>query len=130
MAWYELELLYREVADQLAPQIAAQGNATLAAGDVGVLGYYTDARILDLVGLNSPETLAYYPLDDSLYSEYSYAVSPELILDYLPDYVVILEIYGRSGLLEHPRFLEQYRVLVEIPTGIYGSRSMLVFQKK
>ena len=53
MAYIQLELLYRQAADDIAPDLAP--GSVLAAGDVGVLGYYTNARILDLVGLNSPE---------------------------------------------------------------------------
>ena len=48
MAFIQLELLYRQAADYLAPRLTPQ--SVLAAGDVGVLGYYTPARILDTVG--------------------------------------------------------------------------------
>lgn len=127
MAWYKLELLYRQAADFVAPRMAP--GDILAAGDVGVLGYYTPARILDTVGLNSPETLAYYPLDPKYYV-INYAVAPELILDRQPDWIVILEVYGRLGLLPDPRFRAQYELAMKIPTDIYGSDGMLVFRKK
>ncbi len=63
MAWYKLELLYRQVADELAPEIrqAPGGPPTLAAGDVGILGFYSGARILDTLGLNSPQSTRLLP---------------------------------------------------------------------
>ncbi len=128
MAFIELELLYKAAADRLAPRLTR--TETIAAGDVGVLGYYTEARILDLVGLNSPETLRYYPLEESLYGDFIYAVSPDLILDERPDYLVILEIYGRFGLLRDLRFLSAYELIETIPTDIYGSDGMLIYLLK
>ncbi len=127
MAWYKLELLYRQAADFLAPQMSP--GDVLAAGDVGVLGYYTPARILDTVGLNSPETLAYYPLDPKYYV-INYAVAPDLILDQQPDWVVILEVYGRLGLLPDPRFQAQYELVKTLDTDIYGSEGMLIFKRR
>ena len=47
-------------------------NEVLAAGDVGVLGYFTNAVILDTVGLNSPVSMQYYPLPpDQLVTNYA-----------------------------------------------------------
>ncbi len=129
MAWYKLELLYRQAADLLTPEIASTPiNRTLAAGDVGVLGFFTRARILDLVGLNSPVTTNYFPLDPQLYV-INYAVPPDLIIDEQPDYVVILEVYGRLGLLRDQRFLQAYHLRQKFPTDIYGSDGLLIFER-
>jgi len=126
MAYIQLELLYRQVADEVAPDL--DNLSVLAAGDVGVLGFYTRARILDTVGLNSPESLKYYPLDESMY-EINYAVAPDLIKDQQPDMVVILEVYGRLGLLQEPWFADQYRLRTKVETDMYGSDGMLVFER-
>lgn len=126
MSWYQLELLYGQAADIVSPYL--QEGQTLAAGDVGVLGYFTNARILDTVGLNSPEALAYYPLDANYYV-INYAIAPDLIIDQQPDVVIFLEVYGRNGLLKDERFLSQYDLLEKIPTDIYGSDGMLIFIK-
>ena len=127
MAWFELELLYQKAAQIVQPFLTA--DTTLAAGDVGVLGYFTQARILDTVGLNSPEALSYYPLDEKYYVT-NYAVAPDLIIDQQPDLVVLMEVYGRLGLFQDPRFIEQYDLLALIPTDIYGSEGMLIFIRK
>jgi hypothetical protein len=127
MAWYKLELLYRQAADFVAPQMSAK--SVLAAGDVGVLGYYTPGIILDTVGLNSAEALQYYPLDKRYYV-INYAIAPDLIIDQQPDWVVILEVYGRLGLLPDPRFQAQYQLVKTIPTDIYGSEGMLIYKRR
>ena len=131
MAWYQLELVYRQAADALEPDIRAltasrAAPVTLAAGDVGVLGYFTSARILDTLGLNSPEAIPYYPVPLEMHANV-YAVAPDLIMDELPDFVVLLEAYGREGLFKDPRFLEAYHLRVKIPTDIYNSDGMLIY---
>lgn len=127
MAWYELELLYQNAAQIVKPYLTP--DTTLAAGDVGVLGYNTQVRILDTVGLNSPEALDYYPLDKKYYVT-NYAVAPDLIIDQQPDLVVLLEVYGRLGLFIDPRFMEQYDLLALLPTDIYGSEGMHIYIRK
>lgn len=127
MAWFKLELLYHAASQIVKPFLTPQ--TTLAAGDVGVLGYFTQVRILDTVGLNSPEALDYYPLDDQYYVT-NYAVAPDLIIDQQPDLVVLLEVYGRLGLFQDLRFIEQYDLLALIPTDIYGSEGMLIYIRK
>ena len=117
MAWYQLELHYRQAADYLVNLFPTMPDEiALAAGDVGVLGYFTGARILDTVGLNSPQAIQYYPLPESLHAN-AYAVSPDLIMDAAPDYVVILEVYGRNGLLKDPRFQNEYVLIHKIATS-------------
>lgn len=127
MAWHQLELLYAQVGRDLAPRVGPQ--TVIAAGDVGALGYYSNARILDTVGLISPEASRYYPLDPALYV-IAYAVPPQLILNQRPDYVVLLEVYGRNGLFADPRFLAEYELTEKIPTDIYSSEGMLVWRRK
>lgn len=127
MAYIQLELLYRQAAQWVRGQ--AQPGDTLAAGDVGVLGFDTNLRILDLVGLNSPEATRYYPLNADFY-EINFAVSPRLVLDARPEWVVILEVYGRRGLLRESRFLQDYHLVKTIETDMYGSNGLLIFERK
>jgi hypothetical protein len=131
MAWYQLEILYRQAADILSSDFQKQsGNAPiLAAGDVGVLGFYTGVHILDTVGLNSPQSTSYYPLDPAYYV-INYAIPPQLILDTKPDFIVILEVYGRAGLLKSPLFWQLYKLRQKIPTDIYGSDGLLILERK
>jgi hypothetical protein len=85
-------------------------------------------RILDTVGLNSPQTTKYYPIDPAYYV-INYAIPPQLILATLPDYIIVLEVYGRAGLFKNPVFWEHYRLREKIPTDLYGSDGMLVLER-
>ena len=127
MAFIKLELLYRQAADLISPQM--DENTLLAAGDVGVLGYTTPARILDTVGLNSPISTTYYPLPAEDYV-INYAIPVELILNEQPDWMVILEVYGRRTLLPDPDFQAAYSLVETLPTDMYGSDGMLIFKRK
>jgi hypothetical protein len=130
MAWYQIELLYRQAAEVLIQETTHDKNKSqvLAAGDVGVLGYYTGMHILDTVGLNSPQSTRYYPTNPSFYVT-NYAIPPQLILDTLPKYIVIPEVYGRAGLLKNPSFWQQYRLREKIPTDVYGSDGILILER-
>ncbi|MEK7323925.1 MAG: hypothetical protein AAB217_01560, partial [Chloroflexota bacterium] len=126
MAWFKLEQLYTQVGKELAPRITPQ--TVIAAGDIGALGYFSGARILDTIGLISPESVPYYPLPREQLI-INYAISADLIADRRPDYVVFLEVYGRRTLLADPRFTADYTLIKKIPTDIYGSDGMLVYQR-
>jgi hypothetical protein len=124
MAWFELELLYARAADVLLDRV--QSDDTLCAGDIGMLGYVTGMPILDTVGLVTPESRRYYPADPDIYV-INYGIPADLVLALDPDFVVILEVYGRRGLLPDPAFQDRYRVIEKLETDIYGSDGMLVF---
>lgn len=130
MAWYQIELLYQEAANILIRENNVNGNELkiLAAGDVGVLGYYTEMRMLDTVGLNSPQSTRYYPTKSSYYVT-NYAIPPQLIMDTLPNFIVIPEVYGRAGLLKDPSFWQHYELRETIPTDVYGSDGILILER-
>jgi hypothetical protein len=127
MAFIQLELLYHKVAADLKPQVTP--DSVIAAGDIGALGYDTGAHILDTLGLISPQTLRYYPLDPSLYV-INYAMSPRLISDQKPDWLVAPEVYLRKGVLPDTQFQAQYQLFEKIPSDIYGSDGLLVFRRQ
>jgi hypothetical protein len=125
MAYIALEGLYQQVAERLRLKILA--GEVLAAGDIGALGYYSGAQMLDTVGLITPAASRYYPLPPEAYV-INYAIPSDLILDLRPTWLVILEVYGRNTLLQDPDFLAQYELVDQIATDIYGSEGMLIFR--
>jgi hypothetical protein len=127
MAFIKLELLYHQVAADLKPFVNT--DTVIAAGDIGALGYDTGVRILDTLGLISPQTVRYYPLDPGVYV-INYAMPLQLILDQQPDWVVSPEVYIRNGLLKDARFQTQYQLVDTLPTDIYGSKGLMVFRRK
>ena len=126
MAWVKLEELYKRASTDILT--VSSPDAVVAAGDVGVLGYFTNRKILDTVGLNSPVSSTYYPLPKEDYV-INYAIPTRLILDQKPDLVVFLEAYGRNTLLRSQDFLSQYRKIKEYQTDLYGSNGLLLYQK-
>lgn len=126
MAYIELELLYERAGRELREEVTE--DQMIAAGDVGALAYYSEARILDTLGIISPQSTAFYPADPDLYV-INYAIPPELVLELTPDYLVILEVYGRRGLLQNSHFQAHYDLIESLETDIYGSEGMLVFSR-
>jgi hypothetical protein len=94
-----------------------------------VLGYRTRMHVLDTVGLVTPESTRHYPADPGIYV-INYAIPADLVLALDPGYVVILEVYGRRGLLPDPGFQARYQLLEKIETGIYGADGMLIFRRQ
>lgn len=127
MAYIRLELLYEQAASLLQDDL--ESGQTIAVGDIGTLGYITNARILDTVGLISPDATTYYPLPERAYV-INYAIPAQMINDLRPDYLVMLEVYGRQTLLRDSRFLDSYTLVEEIPTDMYGSEGMLIFSRQ
>lgn len=126
MAYIELELLYKSAAEEVQDQI--EPDQVLAAGDIGALGYYTGARILDTIGLISPQSLSYYPIPSSTYV-INYAIPKDLILELDPEYFVTLEVYIRKTLLSDVTFNQRYKLQTRFQTDIYSSEDMLIYQR-
>jgi hypothetical protein len=128
MAWFRLEQLYRQATLDLMARYPVGPETVIAAGDIGMVGYSSGARILDTLGLVSPQSTGYYPLPEAAY-EIIYAVPTELILDQQPDYIILLEVYIRNTLLRSPSFMAGYELVHGWPCDIYGSEAMLVFRR-
>ena len=126
MAFIELELLYREAAEIVSNYI--HPGEVLAAADIGTLGFHAPVEILDLLGLISPQSSDYYPLPASAYV-INYALPTSLVADLSPDYIVILEVYGRNTLLQDPQFEIDYDLMEELSTDLYGSDGLLIFRR-
>jgi hypothetical protein len=126
MAFVGLEEVYADIGRRLQHVVGPED--VVAAGDIGAIGFFSQARILDLLGLVSPQVVRYYPLADEAYA-INFAVSADAIEDLRPDYVVILEVYGRNTILREASFRSAYELLETIPTTIYGSDGMLVFRR-
>ena len=131
MAFIKLELLYEQVGRALAGEYGVTAETVVSAGDIGALGYFSGAVIFDTIGLVTPEAGAYYPVDPELIAPgNNYAVPPALVLDAAPDYLVIVESYGRLGLMQTPGFLARYELIETLETDIYESYGMQVFRRR
>jgi hypothetical protein len=127
VAWNLPEIDQAAVGARLAS--LAGPHTVIAAADIGALGWASDARILDVVGLISPQSTRYYPVDPAMIGAAGFAVAPDLIFDQKPDYLMLHEDYGRNGLFKDPRFMRQYRLLAEYPIDVGHSQRLLVFER-
>ncbi len=100
----------------------------IAAPEIGALGYYCDATILDTVGLVSPQAIPFNPVDPSLAGS-NYAVPEPVVHAFMPDYVVALEIFIRRTLLPSERFHSAYDLLMRLETRAWGTDGLLVFRR-
>jgi hypothetical protein len=90
---------------------------TVAAEDIGHIGYYSGCRILDRDGLVSPEAVLYNR--DGRYLE--------LILDTAPDWVCVTVGSPTSGFLDDPRFTERYVQVASFPE--HASPKYCIFKR-
>jgi hypothetical protein len=71
-------------------------GSTIATHDIGAMGYLSDRKIIDLVGLVNPEIRPYY---GSVFSGWIVLLSQRNVIDYLkekkPDYLVIFPNWDR-----------------------------------
>lgn len=122
MAWHKIELYYQEIATQLRDEYGVTPQTLVASGDIGVIGYFSRATILDTVGLVTPAVSKYYPVSPSIIAkDQNYAIPPQLILDDQPQYLVAMESMVRLGLEKNPTFKSEYKLIRDIPTDFYGT---------
>ena len=100
----------------------------MAVPEIGAFGYVSGARILDTVGLVSPEAMPYYPLpSDQLLGDN--AVPLALVRDRQPAYVVALDQFVRRSLQPSPWFRERYALVARYPAHVWLSDEVLVYRR-
>jgi len=130
MAWHKIELYYRQMADDLVQKYGVGPASRIVAADIGVVGYVTNAQILDTVGLVSPEVAKYYPYARALVIDgQNYAVPPAIVRDARPEFAVFMESMVRNGLARDPDFIANYEQVRFIPTDFYGT-GMLLYKRR
>ncbi|MBV8717111.1 MAG: hypothetical protein JOZ65_18775 [Chloroflexi bacterium] len=120
------ESLYLSVGRDLASSLPA--DAVVAAPEIGALGYASNLRVLDTVGLVSPAALPYYPLPADQFVTDS-AIPARLIDDHRPDAVVTLDAFASRSLLIDPTFQREYRLDAEYPANVWQSQELLLFRR-
>jgi hypothetical protein len=130
MAWHQIELLYQQVGTMLRDEYGVMPETRVGSADIGAVGYFSRATIVDTVGLVTPELRRYYPVPPALIPDgQNYAIPPQLILDTRPAYLVTMEAFVRLGLEQNGEFKADYALIEEIPTDFYGT-GMLVYQRR
>jgi len=89
------EILYRDIVEWL--QQNADHNQSLAAGEIGILGYYSHMRIIDLRGLVTPSLLP-------ALLQGRVATLKEVMASYKPDYLLTDEEVLIKAMLHYPHY--------------------------
>lgn len=134
MAFHELELNYEQMAQRLVEEEGISRDTLIAAGDIGAVGFYSDATILDTIGLVTKNLDGYYDPEvqrEIIAVDANYAIPPEMIFDRQPEYLVVMVDFISNGLRQDPRFVIQYGTepLYRIKTDYYGGE-MLVYKRQ
>jgi hypothetical protein len=124
--WVEREDLYLLAAEFLRDKIEA--GDVVAAPEIGALGYACGCSVLDTVGLISPAALSFYPTPEQDGSA-NYSVPVRLVEALKPDYLVTLDVFIRSSLLQDRGFQSIYREIWAAETTAFNSRRLIVYER-
>ncbi len=92
---------------------------SLAAFEIGQIGYAYKGRMIDLGGLTSEEVLQYYPVPPEMRSDSSiWSTPPKAVLAMNPEFVVVTRNYEKKGLLRDQEFLSKFKKVKTWPTSM------------
>ena len=123
--WREAVLL--DAGHELAASLPS--SALVAAPEIGAVGYASNLRILDTVGLVSPAALPYYPVPAEQLATDN-AIPPRLIAEQKPDAVVTMDAFAERSLLRDAGFLAAYRLDRTYDAPVWASQQLLVFIRR
>jgi hypothetical protein len=109
----DLEVMARDLNTIIEP------DETLAAHDIGAIGYFSDYKVIDLVGLVNPDALEYH--NGRRLAEYLDEVRPEYVLAF-PDWdVYFLHFYAA----DNP---DKFEVVKTYPGGTYRIQPYVLYR--
>ncbi|NLV43882.1 MAG: hypothetical protein GXY07_05210 [Candidatus Hydrogenedentes bacterium] len=95
-------------------------GSSVSIGEIGYIGYFTDNKIVDLVGLVSPEVVPFLAKGDTVGG----------FMMYKPDYHILIEGCPFSEpILKHPFFIENYTQVACI-RGPKPREKMYIYKRK
>ena len=97
-------------------------NAVIATNDIGAIGYFSERKIVDLVGLSSPDILPYYSVKDLRTKN-----TLRYLQDHPVDFVVIFPDWYPGLTADTTKFKELYKVTLD-DNQTCGGNEMLVFK--
>jgi hypothetical protein len=124
-------LAYLAAGESLA-RVAAPGDS-VAAPEFGALGHVWRGRILDPLGLVSPEALPFLPIPPEEQAHLAAgAITIEFVQATRPDWIVAIPTYTSASLDPSAWFHQSYRVegVMKLPFTIWGSDQLRIYRKR
>jgi hypothetical protein len=118
------EAVYWEACQEIKPDI--QAGDTVLAPDIGVIGWcLEEAKILDPIGLVSPEALPYQQaLSPNQW------ISPDLIRDFQPEYIISFDYYLEHTVKTSSILEDDYQLVWQRDISIQSeNRRLLIFKR-
>lgn len=117
---------YLTIGGELARQYP---EATVMTAEIGGLGWAFPGRIIDAVGLVTPDALRYHPLPvpEQRSSHLIGAIPPQAVLEFKPDLVVSMDLFSeawRAAGTPGYQLLQEYSVVPPVagqPSTVWGS---------
>ena len=121
------EDVYRRAVEGLRPGAAD----VVAAPEIGAVGYYCPARVLDVNGIVSPEATEFELARQRRTGRRGSGggVPPGFLEEFAPRYLVALDVFLVTMLREEPGALDGYREVAFLPTSIWNARGVSVYRR-
>lgn len=123
--------VYRQAAEWLNARTTPA--TTVAAPEIGVLGYYYHGYIYDACGLVSPQALPFLPAPASeRNSGWDGVIGTAFVRAVQPDYVVSMTTFSVRSIDRDPWFLSHYDLVqrLALPHEIWGAREVLIYARR
>lgn len=105
--------------------------------EVGAFGYHYKGRVLDGMGLISPEILPYHPLPNTWWGP----IPPQVVRDFRPEFLVSMDHFGEAVFAD-PWFRQNYELIGrwpwfggpvrwhDTPPQIWGSSEIFAYRRR
>ncbi len=124
-------LVYKQVAEFI--NSVGKPSDTIAAPEVGALGYYSRNHLYDACGLVTPEAIPFLPVPfgkrvgpnvGSISADFARAVHA--------DWIVTMEVFSIESLVDDPWFRENYALVTAFPLlfHTFSSDNVLVYHRR
>ena len=124
-------LAYREAAERLND--AAGPADSVAAPEIGSLGFYYRGRVLDACGLVTPEAIPFLPVpDDQRAGPMNAAISVEFVQATDPEWVVTMPGFADRSLMISEWFQRNYAIAgrVQLPRKLWRSSEVVMLRRR
>ena len=119
----ERTAIYEQLSRRLKEQEDLKSDQSILTHEIGALGYYSNAKIVDAVGLINPR-LAPLAINQEAEAKHKYGLATvSLLKATLPDYIVIQANFIPRKTREWNSFSNHYQLLFEEPNSAIDSDS-------